>query len=109
MVDPQDIGSLSPDRREKDRAIVAIKADLRRVGRISFKILVTDLSRTGCRADTLSKINAEERIWITLPGFTSIEAVIRWVKPGQFGAQWNAPLHESVFDHIRKRYPGLFR
>lgn len=109
MVDPHNPDDISPNRRAKDRAIVAIEADLRRSGRVSFKIMVTDLSRTGCRAETLSKLYVHDRIWVTLPGFTPIEAVIRWVKPTEFGAQWSAPLHESIFDHIRKRYPGLFR
>lgn len=100
---------LSPsDRRIAERAPVAIEADLRKPGRTSFKVYVRDLSQTGCRAETLTKTYDGDRVWLTLPGFAPIEGVIRWSNSRGFGLEWAAPLHGSVFDHIRQRYPDLF-
>lgn len=95
------------NRRNAQRAPVAIEADLRRTGRTPFKIVVRDLSQTGCRAETLTKTYTGDRIWLTLPSFAPIEGIIRWVTPHGFGCEWVAPIHESVFDHIRIRYPDL--
>ncbi|MEK6542720.1 MAG: pilus assembly protein PilZ [Pseudomonadota bacterium] len=108
MVDPHDFSPTPPERRDTGRAHVAIEADLRKVGRTSFKVLVTDLSRTGCHADTLSKTYVDDRVWITLPGFAPIEATIRRSDHSGFGAEWHSPMHESVFDHIKVRFPDMF-
>lgn len=97
------------DRRIALRAAVAIEADLRKPGRTSFKILIRDLSRTGCRAETLTKTHDGDRVWITLPGFAPIEGTIRWSNSRGFGAEWASPIHASVFDHIRSRFPDMFR
>lgn len=97
------------DRRIALRAAVAIQADLRKPGRTPFKILVRDLSRTGCRADTLTKTKENDRVWITLPDFAPIEGTIRWSSSRGFGCEWTSPIHASVFDHIRARFPDMFR
>lgn len=97
------------ERRDALRAAVAIEADLRKPGRTSFKILIRDLSRTGCRAETLTKTHDGDRVWITLPGFAPIEGTIRWSNSRGFGAEWASPIHTSVFDHIRSRFPDMFR
>lgn len=100
---------LSPsNRRIAARAPVAIEADLRKAGRTAFQVYVRDLSQTGCRAETLSKTHEGDMVWLTLPGFSPIEGVIRWSNSRGFGLEWSAPLHSSVFDHIRQRYPDMF-
>lgn len=96
------------DRRIALRAPVAIEADLRKPGRTAFKVYVRDLSRTGCRAETLTRTHDGDLVWLTLPGFAPIEGVIRWSNSRGFGLEWSAPLHASVFDHIRQRYPDMF-
>ena len=95
------------ERRDVSRAHVSIEAELRRVGRTPYKVEVRDLSATGCRADTLSKVVVGDRIWLTLPGFSAIEGTIRWATPRDFGVEWARPIHPSIFDFIRQRYPEL--
>ncbi len=90
------------------RAPVAIDADLRKSGRTAFKICVRDLSRTGCRVETLTRTRDGDIMWLALPGFAPIEGIIRWSNNRGFGMEWSAPLHPAVFDHIRQRYPELF-
>ena len=99
---------LNGERRVADRAPVAIEADLRRPGRTSFRVLLRDLSRTGCKAETLSRVTLEERVWITIPGFSAIDGVIRWVKRDCFGIEWEGRIHPAVFEHIRKHFPEAF-
>ena len=89
------------------RAPVAIEADLRKPGRTAFKILVRDLSRTGCRAETLTKTLVGDHVWLSLPGFAALEGQIRWVTSRGFGAAWVNPIHASVFEHICRQYPDI--
>lgn len=95
-------------RKDNQRAGVSIESDLRRAGRTAFKVQVADLSRTGCRVDTLSKLTEGDRIWITIPGFTALEGIIRWATPRGAGVQWANEIHPSIFDHLRARYPESF-
>lgn len=109
MTEPVPPPLSAADRRDATRAPVAIEADLRKPGKTAFKIVVRDLSRTGCRAETLTRTHDGDRVWITLPDFAPIEGAIRWSNSRGFGCEWANPLHSSVFDHIRERYPDLFR
>lgn len=95
------------DRRNAQRSHVRITADLRRPGRTAFRVTVTDLSQTGCRCETTGKVVNGDIIWITLPGFSSIEGTVRWVTPHGFGCAWNSPMHISVFQHISEKYPDV--
>lgn len=95
------------DRRIAPRASVRIMADLRRVGRTPFRVTVADLSETGCRCETVSRVESGDRVWITIPGFAPIEGMVRWVTPRDFGCEWSTPIYVSVYDHIRARYPFL--
>ena len=90
-------------------AVGLLHAELRKAGRTPFKITITDLSRTGCRADTLAKTYPGDTMYVSLPGLAPIAGVIRWATSRGFGIEWTAPLHPSVFDHIRARYPNMFR
>ncbi len=95
------------ERRRADRANVRITADLRRTGRIPFAVTVLDLSQTGCQCRTTSKVVMGDRIWISLPGFNALEAVVRWKTSRGFGCEWTQNMHISVFEHISLRYPGI--
>lgn len=100
---------MTAERRVAHRAPVSIDAWLRKRGQTGFKVLIRDLSRTGCRGETLSRMNAGERVWVALPDFAPIEGAVKWVNQRGFGIHWDSPMHNSVFEHIRKRYPELVR
>jgi PilZ domain len=108
MLDRRPISPLLAGRRIDTRAHVTISAELRKPGRTAFKICIRDLSRTGCRAETLTRTHEGEMVWLTLPGFAPIEGIIRWKNNRGFGLEWSAPLHPAVFDHIRQLYPEIF-
>ncbi len=95
------------NRRVAERRHVAIPASLRRSGRTPFHITLRDLSRTGCRGETLSRLESGERIWVKLPEFAALEGMIRWVDGASFGCEWLMPLHPSIHDHISRAYPDF--
>lgn len=104
-----DFQGTGAERRIALRANVAIEASLRRAGRTAFQVQIRDLSRTGCRGETLSRLNQGEQVWITLPGFAPLAGDVRWASVQQFGVHWTAAMHASVFDHIRAQFPDFFR
>ncbi len=97
------------NRRRRTRNAVRVMADFRKPGRTPFRVVVTDLSETGCRCDTTSRIIVGDTVWISIEGFAAVEAIIRWADHRGFGAEWLHPMHVSVFDHICRSHPGLRR
>jgi hypothetical protein len=104
---PAEPGSVN--RRRRSRSPVRVMADFRKPGRTPFRVVVTDLSETGCRCDTTSRINIGDKVWISIEGFAAVEAYVRWADHRGFGAEWLQPMHVSVFDHICRMHPGLRR
>ena len=97
------------ERRDAARAPVSIDAELRRADRTPVGIVIRDLSRSGCRAETLARVNEGDVVRITLPTFNALPGIIRWSTLRGFSCEWDAPIHLSVFDHIRARYPQIWR
>lgn len=98
---------MSQDRRITDRAPIDISVDFRRAGRTPFKVRLVDLSRTGCHVETVSKVPSGDHIWITLPGLAPLQGIVRWSNASGFGVQWEAPMHESIFDYFLQRHPSF--
>ncbi len=95
------------NRRSADRKAVRVTADFRRTGRTPFRVHVRDLSASGCRCETVSKVYDGDVVWITIPGLAPISGTIRWVSTREFGVQWSHPLHISVLDHVAKQHPYM--
>ena len=63
-------------------------------------VSVVDLSLTGFRAETVSKLHPGTLVWVTLPGLQGLEATIAWQRGEHIGAAFVRPLYAAVFDHI---------
>lgn len=101
-------GSDVSNRRNAKREPVVITADLRQFGKTPFRVIVRDLSLTGCRCETTAKVRIGDQLWISFPGLSAINGIIRWATPQEFGVEWLKPLHVAIFDHISKSHPDLF-
>ena len=56
-----------------------------------------------------TRLNHEKLHFMQLPGFSPIEAHIRWQDGDTYGCVFANPLHPAVFDHIASKYPTLLR
>lgn len=92
-------------RRRIDRTPVSISAALRKNGSPPFTATVCDLSRTGCRAESLALVYISDHVWVTIPGFRPIEAIIRWSTGRALGCEWALTMHDAVYDYLRMRFP----
>jgi hypothetical protein len=104
-VEPASFEEGGPNRRRARRKAVRVTADFRKVGRTPFRVVVVDLSQSGCHCETTSKVQVGDTVWIGLEGLSPIEGVIRWADPFGFGCEWQHPMHISVFEHICRLHP----
>ena len=86
--------------RRAERVPIGADISLRR----SFEIL--DLSLHGCRVELVERVRKGDRLWISLPGIETLEAITCWVDGFVAGAEFIRPLHPSVFDMLTARMRG---
>lgn len=95
--------------RKFNRGDVRIPCDVREKGYGHSKALIADLSRSGCRIVSTMYLNKERAIYVTLPGFSPLEAKIAWKNNEEYGCEFVNELHEAVYDHIIRTHPMLAR
>jgi hypothetical protein len=94
----------SPEQAEEARNAlrrpVMLRAKLRDRASSRFDIEVTNLSCSGFLAETIYRLNPQDRVWLTIPGFAALEAVVARTAGRAYGCAFAQPLHPAVFDHI---------
>ncbi len=93
--------------REFERGAVTIAADIRESGSGKQQVSVIDLSRTGFRMHCIFLILPDRTVYLTMPGFASMEARIAWHDDDYYGCKFKQPLHEAIYDHVIRTYPSL--
>ena len=95
--------------REFERGAVSISAEIREAGAGKQRVSVIDLSRSGFRMHCIFLIPSDRTVFLSMPGFQSMEARIAWHEDVYYGCQFKMPLHEAVYDHVIRTYPVLGR
>ena len=93
--------------REFTRGFVSIPAEIRESGGGKQKISVLDLSRSGFRMHCIFLIPDDRTVFLTMPGFESMEARIAWHEDDYYGCEFKHRLHEAIYDHVIKAHPSL--
>lgn len=93
--------------RKFDRGTVSIAAEIREAGGGKQKISVIDLSQAGFRMHCIFLILPDRTVYLTIPGFQSMEARIAWHDGDYYGCQFKQPLHAAIYDHVIRSYPSL--
>lgn len=97
-----------PSVRKFERGDVRIYADIRESGGGKQRIAVVDLSRSGFRMHCTFLIPEDRTVFLTMPGFASLEARIAWRDSEHYyGCEFRQPLYEAVYDHIVRSFPVL--
>jgi PilZ domain len=99
--------SWNHDGRRAERLDVRMKASVRESGCTKFDVDVLDMSISGFRFETAYFIAPESRVWLTIPGLASLEAIVAWQDHYRYGCYFVNPLHVAVFDHIIAHKRGL--
>ena len=97
------------EHRNTTRLNVRFAAGLREPGSSQkFEVDVIDLSMTGFRFETSFTLKMGNKVFVTIPGISTLEATVAWGRGYIYGAKFNNPLYASVFDLIavKHRAPG---
>jgi hypothetical protein len=89
------------DTRRSQRKRIAARARFREAGANPYEVEIDDLSATGFRMISYTRPRAGTRIWVTLPGLQSLEAVVRRSEGNNHGCEFILPLHPSVAQHLQ--------
>jgi len=88
------------DSRNALRHPVQLYATLRERTSARFPVMLTNLSCSGFLAETVHPLEPRDKVWLTIPGFSPLEAVVARADFGAYGCAFKLPLHPAVFDHI---------
>ncbi len=64
------------------------------------KVIVHDLSAHGFRAEWPYKLQRGDRVWLKMPGFEALPALVAWCIDFRIGCKFEHALHPAVFDKI---------
>lgn len=92
------------EERAAERRRVNIRALVREAGSARVDIDVVDLSESGFRFESYHAFAPGTRVFISMPTFQPLEAVIAWRGSNQYGCRFLKPLHPAVFDTIAARF-----
>ena len=103
MTTPQwshhDVSDQSSNRRAL-RRLVDCQARLSGSAMDAVTVTVTNISRAGCRIETLRRFPVGSALLITLPGLAPLGAQVRWSDGDRSGLRFNHPLGEAVMNHL---------
>tara|TARA_B100000678_G_scaffold180218_1_gene150383 strand:+ start:569 stop:928 length:360 start_codon:yes stop_codon:yes gene_type:complete len=93
---------------QEDRCVprtkIAIPSQLRISGFQAFNTVVHDLSVAGFSASCISRLQADQVCWLTLPGLQSIPGRIVWWDRSIAGAAFDAMIDQAVLDDVISRW-----
>lgn len=97
--------ALPSEHRRTVRLDVRFNACLREPGSSQkFEVEVIDLSMSGFRFETSFTIRPGNKVFVTIPGMSTLDATVAWGRGFIYGAQFENALHPSVFDMIAARH-----
>lgn len=95
---------LVEDERLSERHEITILGKIYTTGG-SWEVTILDLSQQGCRfRNRDGRLVPDAPLTIKLGPIGPIEAVVRWRRTGEVGAEFKVPLYPSVLDHIRRHF-----
>ena len=98
------------EKRREQRFSVDVDARVRNGTGSARQVVVSDLSRRGCRITSPRRRFGEGAfITITIAEVGFLDARVKWRVDDVHGIRFDHPLHQAVLEHIRyslSRYPA---
>lgn len=92
--------------RRSERIELVADVSLRRVGRSTFCVAVTDASADGCKVQLVERPSEGERVVVKFDGLEPLEADVCWVEGFAAGLRYGRPMHPAVFELLVARLTG---
>ncbi len=88
------------DFRANRRVAVSAELFIRQSSTQLFRTTLSDISVTGFKMESCTSLNADQLVFVTLPGLQTLAARIIWEDYHDYGCRFTAPLHPAVLDHV---------
>ena len=92
--------------RRSERISLAAEVVLRRIGRSSFRVTVTDASADGCKVQLIERPGKGEQVLVRFDGLETLQADVCWIDGFTAGLQYARPMHPAVFELLVERLKG---
>jgi len=92
--------------RRSDRVSLTANVTLRRIGKSSFKVAVTDASPEGCKVELVERPSVDEIVLVKFDGLEPLEAEVCWVEGFTAGLNFKRAMHPAVFELLVARLQG---
>ena len=92
--------SFDCEKRHQPREPIVLRARASNRASAKFNIHVLDISATGLRADADDGVSVHDTIWLTVPGFLSLEATVAWRRKEIIGCNFRTPLDPPMLAWI---------
>lgn len=97
--------TLADCKRAATRQDVRIDAIIREPGCGRTTVEILDLSATGFCFSMIGPLAVGARVFLHLPTFAPLEAIVAWRRQSLYGCKFLRPLHVAVFETIAARFP----
>jgi PilZ domain-containing protein len=96
-------GAAEQRPRQHERVAVSAEINMRRAGKLHFRVRIFDMSPEGCKAEFIDRPEVQEQLWVKFDGVESLEAQVCWVADSKVGIRFSRPIHPAVFDLLVQR------
>lgn len=93
------------DRRLRPRIYVTISVTVRQRFWSGQRAELLDISTGGCRVRDVA-VRPNDLVWVTMPGLSSLDGRVTWVRGWESGIEFTNPLHPAVVDHLVRDAKG---
>ena len=92
--------------RQSERVEAAAEVTMRRMGKASYRLAVSDLSAHGCKLELVERPAVGERVLVKFEGLEILDAEVCWVDGHTAGLRFERPMHPAVFELLVERLKG---
>lgn len=102
MDDPANRG-VNPTGRKTVRSAIDAQAVLRRSGQCSYRVILCDLSPSGCKLEVVERPLLDEVVWVKIGTLEALEASVCWIDGFSAGLEFRHQIHPAVFEHLLRK------
>jgi hypothetical protein len=92
--------------RRSARVSLAAEVTLRRIGKSTFRVTITDASPDGCKVQLVERPAEGEYVLVKFEGLEPMESEVCWIDGFTAGLRFRRPMHPAVFDLLVERLTG---
>ena len=76
------------------------EVSFKKPGQLGYQTRLVDLSRHGCKVETIEQPKLDDRVWVKFNGLEALPAYVCWVDALFAGVEFDKIIHPAVFEHL---------